>query len=70
MVKEIGNLIPTDVVDDNEIYVISKTGFDILVYTDTNVEYNAKEKEYDIYLISEQIAPRLISNSAACVIKI
>ncbi|WP_338598178.1 encapsulin [Sulfolobus tengchongensis] len=69
LLKDLGNVIPINDVEDDEIYVISKLGFDILLYSDVAVEYLSKEKDYDVYLISEQIAPRLVSNSAACVIK-
>ncbi|AAK42859.1 bacteriocin [Saccharolobus solfataricus] len=68
MIKEIGNVVPTDIVSNDEIYVISKQGFDILVFSDLNVEYLSKEKDYEVYLITEQIAPRLISSAASCVI--
>ncbi|BDB98099.1 hypothetical protein SACC_11160 [Saccharolobus caldissimus] len=70
MLRQIGNVISTNSVEDNEIYVISKSGFDILLYLDVNIEYLSKEKDYDLYMISEQLAPRLVSKTAACVIKI
>lgn len=69
MIKSLGSVIPTDVVEDNEIYVISKFGFDILLYSDITIEPLGKEKDYDAYLISEQLAPRLVSRNAACVIR-
>ncbi|MEM3203676.1 MAG: encapsulin [Saccharolobus sp.] len=69
MLKQIGNVITTNVLEDNEIYVISKTGFDILLYSDLSVEYISKEKDYDVYLIAEQLAPRILSKSAASIIK-
>ncbi|MCH4815684.1 MAG: encapsulin [Saccharolobus sp.] len=68
MIKEIGNVVPTDIVNNDEIYIISKQGFDILVFSEANVEYLSKERDYEVYLITEQIAPRLISSSASCTI--
>lgn len=50
---------------EKEIVVISKPGLDILVNMDTKVEYLTKEKDYDIYLISERIAPRLMDPHVA-----
>ncbi len=69
MIKSLGSVISTNVVEDNEIYVISKSGFDILLYSDVTIEPLGKEKDYENYLISEQIAPRLVSKNAACIIK-
>ncbi|MEM0373789.1 MAG: family 1 encapsulin nanocompartment shell protein [Sulfolobaceae archaeon] len=69
LIKQIGNIYVSSIIDETEIFVISKKGFNIIVSKDTNVEYLSKEKEYDVYLISEQIAPVLLSPTAACVIK-
>lgn len=52
---------------EKEIVVLSKIGFDILVNTDTKVEYLAKEKDYEVYLISEK-SPRFMDQYAAIVI--
>lgn len=68
LVKEIGKIVTTNVLE-NEIILVSKLGFDILIVKDTQIELLAKEREHNVYLVSEQIAPYLLSKSAACVIK-
>ncbi|MEM4746345.1 MAG: encapsulin [Metallosphaera sp.] len=69
MIKEIGKVIATNAVGDREIVLLSKRGFEIVVNTSLSIEHIGKERNYHVYLLSEQLAPRLVDKSAACVIR-
>jgi rubrerythrin len=65
VVRRIGEIVVSPALD-REIIVLSPDGFEVAVRKQLKVEFLDKDKEYEIYLISEQISPRPLSRLASC----
>ncbi|EZQ04907.1 ferritin [Candidatus Acidianus copahuensis] len=69
LVKQVGNPVITNALEDSEIILISRRGFQLAFTKDFSVEYLAKEKDYDVYLLSEQISPYPLSSYSSSFIR-
>ncbi|BBG23455.1 encapsulin [Sulfuracidifex tepidarius] len=65
VVRRIGEIVISPALD-REIIVLSTEGFEVAVRKEVQVEFLDKEREHEIYLISEQIAPKPMSRLASC----